>query len=592
MNQYLGQCFNSYLATKECEKIVYKQTGLPSHSTAQNIFDTFVTRRRWPDWVADYLGDPLAGPVIAAIEVRGGVVPLGRLAEYLPEHSPAQVRQTVDQLINHLALFEDLDLKTFDVLIGFLPAVLKDRQKASQKRGEQPLQPVIPTETGPLEGMYVADLRAVLLETVGQPPRLKQDYSLFQKEEERYLAALDPFPTWMQGGADASAFSRLRLEKTLYLLRHLDLAQSVRGENSSQSLVLTERGQHWLSLSREEQSAWLFAVYRDQKWGDRFGHLDSFFLGSNITSVPMPDEPNQRGSAGHYYGSMPMQDRLPLREAVYRAFADLPVGTFFLVDDFLARYSTGSRNPLLLGRDVKNVVIHLDSRRVPPLEEHLEEAGRRLLWSILQMKLIGMGGVQLGRDASNRLLFARLPRLDVYFGKARVAPSLVEETTRVVVQPDFSIIVIGLNPAPAAELAAFCERVRGRSSQGSMTFRITRDSVVKGLMAGLPAEQVMARLEKHSSTPIPKNVATEVRGWCGWVRTVSPQSMLLLRCLDADTADRVMGAVGKSGERVSDTVVAIAEDALTSALRQKFASHGILLQGGTGRTRGKKKHSR
>ena len=66
--------------------------------------------------------------------------------------------------------------------------------------------------------MYVADVRAMLLETVGQPPRLKQDHSLFQKEEERYLAVLDPFPTWMQGGAEQSVFDRIRVEKTLILV--------------------------------------------------------------------------------------------------------------------------------------------------------------------------------------------------------------------------------------------------------------------------------------------------------------------------------------------------------------------------------------
>ena len=44
---------------------------------------------------------------------------------------------------------------------------------------------------------------------------------------------------------------------------------------------------------------------------------------------------------------------------------------------------------------------------------------------------------------------------------------------KVVVQPDFSIILIGMNPAPAVELAPFCERVKGHVGQGSMIFRIT-----------------------------------------------------------------------------------------------------------------------
>ena len=63
-------------------------------------------------------------------------------------------------------------------------------------------------------------------------------------------------------------------------------------------------------------------------------------------------------------------------------------------------------------------------------------------------RLVPLGCVQTARDADGNLLLARLARLDVYFGKAEVAeaPPRVEET-RVVVQPDFSVIVIGLNLA-------------------------------------------------------------------------------------------------------------------------------------------------
>ena len=43
------------------------------------------------------------------------------------------------------------------------------------------------------------------------------------------------------------------------------------------------------------------------------------------------------------------------------------------------------------------------------------------------------------------------------------AHNFVAKVPRVVVQPDFSVILIGLNPAPVAELAPFCERVKGRA---------------------------------------------------------------------------------------------------------------------------------
>jgi hypothetical protein len=578
---YLNQCFATYLAAQVCDRIVREQTGISRYDFTNDVFHSFVQRRRWPDWVAAFLKDPLAGSVVAAIEAHGVVVPLARLHEYLPGRLPLAIRQTVDRLLSHLALFEDLDPKTLDILVGLLPAVIQDRQRASEKPVDQPLRPAQPVDTAPQEGMYVADLRSVLLEMAGQPPRIKQNSTLFQKEEERFLATLEPFPNWLLGKDEEriSDFPRIRVEKTLALARQMELAREVRGANSSSLLELTEEGQRWLALPREEQYAWVYSFYRDPKTGDRFTFKDAFFLGSNITAVPGTHEPNpNRHILPHQFGRLLPEDRLPLREAIYRTFAELPVGTFVSAQEFLTRFATGKRNPLLLGRDAASVVVHREDRRVLPLEEHLEEVARRVLWLLMVNRLIGLGCIQVARDAGKQFLFARLPRLDVYFGKLEVAPATADQETRVVVQPDFSVILIGLNPAPAAELAPFCERVRGRSSQGSLTFRLTRESVVKGLMAGLPPEQVMARLEKYASTPIPKNVATEVRGWCGWARKVSPAPAMLIRCPDMETADRVMAALGKQGERIADTVVALAVNGLTGALRQKLARQGIMLE--------------
>src|SRR5207253_133719 len=90
------------------------------------------------------------------------------------------------------------------------------------------------------------------------------------------------------------------------------------------------------------------------------------------------------------------------------------------------------------------------------------------------------------RDAIHRaqgvVYIARRPRLDAYFGR-EVAPADLagvdlSVASRVVVQPDFSVVVIGTNPAPAAELAPFCERTTGHAGHGAMIFKITRESVV------------------------------------------------------------------------------------------------------------------
>jgi hypothetical protein len=42
--------------------------------------------------------------------------------------------------------------------------------------------------------------------------------------------------------------------------------------------------------------------------------------------------------------------------------------------------------------------------------------------------------------------------------------------------------------------------------------------------------------------------------------------------------------VGKHGERIAETVVALAPDAMKGAMRQKLAGQGILVEGGRRKT--------
>src|SRR5262249_45289875 len=144
----------------------------------------------------------------------------------------------------------------------------------------------------------------------------------------------------------------------------------------------------------------------------------------------------------------------------------------------------------------------------------LFETGRHLLGQLVSNRLVSLGCLQAGRDADGELLIARRPRLDVYFGRS--APPKLGGTgvpPVVVVQPDFSVLVIGLDQSPLAELLPLCERVRERSGPGAATLRLTRSSVIKGAVTGLSSGAMLERLQRHSSKPLPDNVAHEVREW-------------------------------------------------------------------------------
>ena len=100
-----------------------------------------------------------------------------------------------------------------------------------------------------------------------------------------------------------------------------------------------------------------------------------------------------------------------------------------------------------------------------------------MLRDLIRKRLIPLGCVQAAIDADGNLCVARHRMFDLYFGREVAATELAGQAPRrlrVVVQPDFSIIIIGLNPAPAAELLPFCEREK-RGGHGALTLRLTRD---------------------------------------------------------------------------------------------------------------------
>ena len=93
-------------------------------------------------------------------------------------------------------------------------------------------------------------------------------------------------------------------------------------------------------------------------------------------------------------------------------------------------------------------------------------------------RLIPLGCVRAAIDDEDKLCIARDPRLDMYFGRKVALADLApppEAAGRVVVQPDFSVIVMGLNPASVAELTPFCERKTKTGSHGATVLKITRE---------------------------------------------------------------------------------------------------------------------
>ncbi len=453
-------------------------------------------------------------------------------------------------------------------------------KRSSEPKTRPPLRPCPPpVEPGPMGGIDLFDLRSVLLEVNAERARLRRNRALFQKELERFEAVLDPLPSWLEKMYNLNALRRCSI--ALYWAKSFRLTED-RAEGDRLWLETNDAGRHWLASRVEEQFAFVFKNLRegsrpyDQTGLQMTPKDDGWFLGASISVISL--EERDKSQLSHYYTFVSSAEQLqPLRDRLYACFQKLPLGVFHRLDNFAAHVCYGLDNPILLGQQSDEVCVRINGRLVHPREQSRYDTGRWLLGQFVSNRLVSMGCLQAGVDADGELTIARLPRLDVYFGHdapVDASASAVGDT-QVVVQPDFSVMVIGVDRSPLAELLPFCERESGHA--GAAVLRITRSSVVRASIAGLTGDEILNRLQRISRVPLPGNVIHEVREWSGWPRAVSSEPALLIRCPDTVAADRVVAALGRKALKLNETTVAVSSPILDESERRKLIEQGVYL---------------
>ena len=155
------------------------------------------------------------------------------------------------------------------------------------------------------------------------------------------------------------------------------------------------------------------------------------------------------------------------------------------------------------------------------------------------------------------------------------------DTGDVIVQPNFEIVFLSPSPIDqvrARTFAAPTAAVAGPASVGTL-FVINRASVQRAVVAGQDAEQVVAAAGDLSKQPLPANVTRQIRDWAAEVRWIDVRPAVVVDCGDAETAVRVLSAVGKRGRLLSESVVELVDGAdLTPAVRRKLISRGVFVR--------------
>ncbi|MSU78077.1 MAG: hypothetical protein EXS16_08275 [Gemmataceae bacterium] len=576
---YCNNSFDTMVLARHVDVILKQAKITRPWYVSDNCFDWSIRKARWSDLVLSYLDNPLAKQVVDALWAAEKPLTYAEIFAKFDKVDPAIVRQTVVQLRRCLALFEDLEPETGSIIVGLLPEVRHDRAKLILASTDFELKPssVTVQEVSPA-GLLIDDLRALLVEIAIEPPKLKDNGSPYKKDEDRLLGVLPVRPFALE---THSRSLESRLSSTIELARKLKFCDTL-NDSTSERLALAKRGEEWMGGSPADAYLALFKQFQvkpnktDRSPFSNYGNPEEAFFGCDLRVAPRKEMRSPRDSW------LPdPKDVIKLQPFLWKFFSQLTPDAFYPLETLQRKFCFLKSCPLLAGLAIGDIEFYFRHFNYRDVEGEVPARAADFFITHLINRLLALGCVKVGVDKEGKLHFARTILLDAYYGKHTLADQDLHDPnmgTKVVVQPDYSIVVIGMNPGPVAQLATFCERVRGSLADGSVTLRITRDSVVKAVQRGTKPEAILERLKKLSSNPIPKNVEHEINEWGNWIRAVDVAPLLVIRCPDRDAADRVMSSLRQKAERLSEKAIALDVDSLSTKQIADLKKHGVIVK--------------
>ena len=557
---------------------------------------TYVVQALWLVWSLECIDDPVAKRIAEVLSKAETPKTFDELKRRLHEADQPKAREALDLLIARFVVFEDLRPQTFEIVFGVLNQVRQglDQPSIPDSRRPELIEVPHPVALGPEDGWIVADLRAFLLEIAAESPKIRNDGGIFQKEIDRFIEALAPIPPWLDRAREKDSRFR-RFSEAHRRAIDLNLVEIV-VEDSRSRMELSKAGKEWLSADAARQREIVYELYDGRNTKDSIIFIYHGFKGMNTWNIGGYSDEGPR-FYGIQFAVVPWSsknrrdsvtvthaDRQALRHEFEKAIGSLPLGKFFTFESVLSYLAYGPENPLTKRFLGKEALILAEFPERTPDAAGPVDLSKQLIRVFFEYRLLPLGCFQAGIDERDQVVIARRPRFAAYFGKKIAEDELAKGASavpsKVIVQPDFSIVIIGVDPTPAIELAPFCDRAKGQAglAAGATVLKITRDSIVKAIANGLEPLQVIERLKKHAFNELPPNVAKEIKHWTEWTKRATVESMTVINCPDREAADRVAACLGKRGRRISDLLVGIESRALPAADRVKLKSQGVLIE--------------
>jgi hypothetical protein len=407
-----------------------------------------------------------------------------------------------------------------------------------------------------------ADIAAVIVHAATKPLSLKQGAALdlYAAEERKLGALLEEVPSWIGGGmfqqrvrASVATFAAAGFGWLTMHRRELQFSTS-------------KAGRDWLALPPAKRLETLLSQLRAARWD----LVTPSFSGLPFSHV-----------TGRIRRTASDHDILACDDGIAAAFRDVPTDAWTDTEAWLD-HACRARNPIVatVGAETTVVIPKADDWRgiiwVKRDAESLEAEARTMLADFLFKRLIPIGGAELGRGHGKSTVF-RLNEIGRYYiGATREFPTSGGAANgRVIVQPNFEIMILGSHLLAEADLAGICERTGAKSGA---VFRVTRQSIQQALHQGATTDTILATLRRLSDRELPANVVTEIGGWSNSRKTFITRAATLLVCPDATVAARIRGLLPAATLPLNDTTLELTAP-LTTPQRRKLEAAGIFKHG-------------
>jgi hypothetical protein len=491
--------------------------------------------------------------------------PLHDLADLLPQLPRAHVASALAAGLRYLLLFVSLRGDEPQAVFGLLPS--------SARRMGPPVPapaPVAVTET--FEAAFrVADMTAVLVEAAAEPiPVRGNDLRLYVRSQKAIAPRLMSVPEWTSELLDVRIYgigdpddddevvqAAVRIALAVEALQGLKMVQ-VKASGARYHLAATRAGREWLARSDGERLRDVLSALRASPqrapgwWHTREAGVD--FFG---TQLPFTADPS-----------------VDLRKPLAAALLSIPAGEMVPLHPFL-QHQAESANPFF-APGAEKLRMRAGFSGMPRSREGWEMLWVQIVEGFLRLRLVPAGGARLGRTEGDEIAFTLTDAGRYLLGATDDFQLAAPAAGEVVVQPDFEVVFLSAAPRVEAELARFAERTG--SGVGAL-FRLTRASILRAAELGLTADGVLKTLGQVSRTPVPANVARQVRDWFAGTRRVRFRPAVLVECPDSETAARVAGMAGGQASAVTRTLLRFDGDAKArAALAKKLRAKGIFVQ--------------